>query len=160
MSLSYGIIAWWSWKCTQTPPPSPTSCPGLGVPLQLRLPSAPPVAFGTSRVGAPTASLFQHLTILIVKGFFLTPILNLPSFTPEPFPYLSDHPQAPHPCRLSSFPEHPFLMLHSSCSEEIFPRAQPKPPQCNLGPGSLVLLLDAWGKRPTLPSLHPPLRQV
>lgn len=49
------------------------------------------MAFNTSRDDASTTalgSIFQFVTTLIVKDFFLTSYLNLPSFTLKPFPLL------------------------------------------------------------------------
>jgi len=56
-------------------------------PRVLRAPSN--LALNTAREGAATASLDslgQCLTTLMVKNFFLTSDLNLPSFSLEPFP--------------------------------------------------------------------------
>jgi len=53
----------------------------------LRAPSN--LALNTAREGAATASLgnlFQSLTTLTVKNFFLISHLNLPSFSSKPFP--------------------------------------------------------------------------
>ena len=66
-----------------------------------RAPSS--LALNTSSSRASTAalgSLFQHLTTLLEKNFFLTSNLNLPSFSLKPFPLLL----SPSTCVKSWFP--------------------------------------------------------
>ena len=59
------------------------------------------LALNTYREGTSTASLgnvFQCLTTLIIKNFFLRPSLNLPSFSLKPLPLvLSLHALAKSP---------------------------------------------------------------
>ena len=67
----------------------PTPLPGAGTPSTRPGCSKHPsnLALNTSRQGASTASLgnlFQCLTTLPVKNFFLTSNLNLPSFSLKP----------------------------------------------------------------------------
>jgi len=71
-------------------------------PRVLRAPSS--LALSTAREGAATASpgsLGQCFTTLMVKNFFLIPNLNLPSFSLEPFPQLTDQPASPSPVAAS-----------------------------------------------------------
>jgi len=72
---------------------SPSTRPGFSVP------SYP--ALNTAREGAATASLgslHQGLSTLIAKNFFLTALLNLPSFSLKPLPLvLSLHALAKSP---------------------------------------------------------------
>ena len=78
-------------KGHEAPTPMPQAGPPTSTPnTRTRLPRAPSNrALNTYRDGAATTSLgslFQHLTILIVKNFPLTSNLNLPSFNLKPFP--------------------------------------------------------------------------
>jgi len=67
----------------------PTPLPWAGTPSTRLLKAPSNLALNTSREGASTAplgNLFQCLTTLIVKKFFLISNLNLPSFSLKPLP--------------------------------------------------------------------------
>jgi len=82
------ITAWFGLEGTLKPPSSNLPAMGRDTFHQTRLLRAPPnVALNTAREGAATASLgklCQCLTTLIVKNFFLTSSLNLPSLSSKP----------------------------------------------------------------------------